>query len=187
MLSKHVALGGLLAIVAISNVGCIQRGPYLGFAAYPIPVSPFFQDKKEDEYWEHERYERVPILGPITQGGVPAALDPPSDDEILRALDKVDPVEGGFPFLYETQRSNVQITKCLISDYVDEPRVYPMIGPAQQHHAHYKCTVYYTRTVRVGWPVPHTLKDEDAREVIYIDHNHLHMVGPVDPGICSDY
>ena len=187
MSSKQIALGGLLAIVAISNVGCIQRGPYLGFAAYPIPVSPFFQDKKEDEFWEHERYERVPILGPITQGGVPQALDPPSDDEILRALEKVDPVEGGFPFLHERQRSNIQITKCLVADYVDPPRVYPMIGPAQQHHAHYKCTVYYTSTVRVGWPIPHTLRDEDSREVIYIDHNHLHMVGPVDPGICSDY
>ena len=29
------------------------------------PVSPYFQDEKEDEFWEHERYERVPILGSV--------------------------------------------------------------------------------------------------------------------------
>ncbi len=69
-----------------------------------------------------------------------------------------------------------------IADYIDPPRVYPMIGPAQQHHAHYKCTIFYEDVQRIGWPVPHTIRDEDAREVIYIDHNHLHMVGNVDPG-----
>ena len=25
-----------------------------------------------------------------------------------------------------------------------------------------------------GWPSPHQLEDDDAREVIYIDHNHFH-------------
>ena len=57
-----------------------------------------------------------------------------------------------------------------------------LLGPAQQHHAHYKCIVYYEDVKRVGWPVPHTLRDEEAQEVIYIDHNHLHMVGNVDTG-----
>ena len=45
----------------------------------------------------------------------------------------------------------------------------------------------FTEVTRVGWPVPHTLKDEDAQEVIYIDHNHLHMVGNVDVGKGSNY
>jgi hypothetical protein len=31
--------------------------------------------------------------------------------------------------------------------------------------------------------VPYTTVDEDSREVIYIDHNHLHMVGDVE---CKD-
>ena len=86
--------------------------------------------------------------------------------------------------LHEVQRNNVRIVKCKISDDVDPPRVYPMVGPAQLHHAHYKCTVYYTEVVRVGWPIPYTTVDEDAREVIYIDHDHLHMVGNVDQGQC---
>jgi hypothetical protein len=159
----------------------------LGILAIPIPVSPYFQDKKEDEAWEKERYGRVPILGPITSGGPPVALDPPSDDEVMRALEKTRPVEGGLPMLYERNRNNVRIVKEKIADYVDPPRQYPLVGPAQQHHAHYKCTVYFEDVVRVGWPVPHTLRDDDAEEVLYIDHNHLHMVGNVDTGVGAKF
>jgi hypothetical protein len=31
------------------------------------------------------------------------------------------------------------------------------------------------------------LVDEDAQEVIYIDHNHFHMVGPVNPGANANF
>lgn len=177
-----------IAVAALGTTGCTSSGgPFLGIAAVPIPVSPYFQKQKEDEFWEHERYARVPILGPITHGGAPKALDPPSDDEIMRALEKSNPVEGGIPFLHERQRNNVRIRKELIADYVDPPRVMPLVGPVQQHHAHYKCTVYYSELTRVGWPMPHTLEDDDAVEVIYIDHNHLHMVGNVDTGVGGNY
>jgi len=181
---------GLLAVAVLTGNGCFwvtTEGPYLGALSIPIPVSPYFQDQKEDEFWEHERYARAPILGPITAGGPPTALDPPSDDQIMRVLERSHPVEGGLPLLYEVQRNNVRITKDLLADYVDPPRVYPLIGPAQLHHAHYKCTIYLSETRRIGWPVPHTLKDEDSIEVVYIDHNHLHMVGNVDPGQSPTY
>jgi len=177
----------VLAMVALSSTGCTTAGPSLGIFAYPIPISPYFQDQKEDKHWEHERYDRVPILGPITAGGPAVALDPPSDDEVMRALEKARPVEGGLPFLHEVQRNNVRIVKEKIADYIDEPRVLPMVGPVQLHHAHYKCSIYFTEVTRVGWPVPHTLTDEDCVEVIYIDHNHLHMVGNVDPGVGTNY
>ena len=72
-----------------------------------------------------ERYERMPILGPITPGSPETALDPPSDDEVMRALEKANPVQGGLPFLYEIQRNNVRIVVEPIADYVDPPRVYP--------------------------------------------------------------
>jgi hypothetical protein len=119
----------------------------------------------------------------VTSGADIVALDPPSDDEVMRALERAQPVQGGVPFLNEHNRNNVRVVKEKIADYIDPPRVYPMIGPAQQHHAHYKCTIYYEDVRRVGWPVPHTLRDEDAREVIYVDHNHLHMVGNVENAI----
>jgi hypothetical protein len=35
--------------------------------------------------------------------------------------------------------------------------------------------------------VPYTYTDEDAQEVIYIDHNHLHMVGNVDTGVGANF
>jgi hypothetical protein len=184
--TTSIALLLALAAGSVASTGCTQLGPSLGIAAFPIPVSVYRQKMKEDEFWNHERYERAPILGPITSGEI-IALDPPSDDEVMRAMERAQPVQGGVPFLWERNRNNVRIVKCKIADYIDPPRFYPLVGPAQQHHAHYKCTVYYEDVRRIGWPVPHTLRDEDAREVIYIDHNHLHMVGNVDTGDCSPY
>lgn len=173
-----------MAVISLGSTGCTHLGPSLGIFAFPVPVSPFFQKKKEDEFWMHERYERAPILGPITSGEI-VALDPPSDDEVMRALEKAQPVQGGIPLLWERNRNDVRIVKEKIADYIDPPRFYPLVGPAQQHHAHYKCTVYYEDVRRIGWPVPHTLVDEDSREVIYVDHNHLHMVGNVDAGAAN--
>jgi hypothetical protein len=182
-----IALIIAVAAGAVSSTGCTHLGPSLGILAFPIPVSPYYQKKKEDEFWMHERYERAPILGPLPAGQEIHALDPPSDDEVMRALEKAQPVQGGIPLLWERNRNNVRIVKEKIADYVDPPRFYPLVGPAQQHHAHYKCTVYYEDVRRIGWPLPHTLRDEDAREVLYIDHNHLHMVGNVDTGMGSPY
>lgn len=170
----------VMAGLSVSSTGCLTLGPNLGVWAFPIPVSAYQQKQKEDRFWEHERYERAPILGPITSGAEIVALDPPSDDEVMRALERAQPVEGGIPLLWERNRNNVRIVKEKCADYVDPPRVYPLIGPAQQHHAQYKCTIYYEDVRRIGWPIPHTLRDEDSREVLYIDHNHLHMVGNVD-------
>src|SRR5687767_3369301 len=185
----HLSPALLLLAVTVTNVGCAFTSVGIDFGPFgiPIPVTPYLQDKKEDEFWNHERYERVPILGPITSEGPVVALDPPSDDEVIRAMERALPLEGGVPLLYEKQRNNVRIVKEKIADYVDPPRFVPLIGPAQLHHAHYKCTVYYTEVTRVGWPVPHTLTDEDAQEVIYIDHNHFHMVGNVDPGVGANF
>jgi hypothetical protein len=72
-----------------------------------------------------------------------------------------------------------------IADYIDPPRVYPLIGPAQLHHAHYKCTIFYSEVTHNGWPLPYTTVDEDSQEVVYIDHEHFHMVGDVGgaPGL----
>ena len=58
---------------------------------------------------ELRRYERMPVLGPLTPGSPEVGLDPPSDDEVMRALEKATPVQGGLPFLHEIQRNNVRI------------------------------------------------------------------------------
>ena len=190
---RNTLLLAAAAFVVLSlpaTTGCVHTGgtgPTIGMLGWPIPVSPFFQDRFEDVHYKHRRYERVPILGPITSGGPVMALDPPSEDEIMRALEDARPLEGGLPLLHEIQRNNCKMTVEPIADYVDPVRVYPLIGPAQQHHAHYKCTIYFTEVTRVGWPIPYTTTDEESQEVIYIDHNHLHMVGNCDPGPGSNY
>ncbi|MES1213525.1 MAG: hypothetical protein ABUL64_02980, partial [Singulisphaera sp.] len=173
MSARHWKRLVLLAAVfpLLTASGCMwplstASGPMWRFP-WPMPVSPYFQKKHEDKFWVHERYERVPILGPVTGPHEPVALDPPSPDEVMRALEKIHPVSGNVPLLYEKQRNNVRMTIEKISDYTDPPRFYPLIGPAQHHHCHYKCTVYYSDTTRCGYPVPTTTVDEDAREVIY--------------------
>ncbi len=183
-MSKRISVAGAL-LLGCCLAGCqTSYGPQAGLWLHPVPVSPFFQKSLEDKYHIKERYDRVPILGPITSGSVPRALDPPSPDEIIRAMPSV---QGGIPFLEEIQRNHLRMTIDPIADYVDPPRFYPLIGWAQLHHCHYKCTIYYTEVTRVGWPIPHTLVDEDASEVIYIDHNHFHIVGNVDGGPSSPY
>lgn len=188
-LSSLIALC-LGAVGLAGSTGCMFplnstfSGPVFNLP-WPVPVSPYFQDKMETDFWNQERYAKVPILGPVTSGGVPTALDPPTPDEVMQAMNRARTVKGGVPLLHEKQRNNVRMVIEPIADYVDPPRVYPLIGPAQLHHAHYKCTIYFSEVTRVGWPVPYTTNDEDAREVIYIDHNHLHMVG-CDPATLGD-
>ena len=180
--------GTLVLLSLLSTTGCTMvAGPNLGILGIPVPVSPYFQKLPEDKFWEHERYERMPVLGPLTPGAPQTAMDEPSDDEVMRALEKARPVQGGLPFMHEIQRNNVRIVKEPITDYIDPPRVYPLTGPAQLHHSHYKCIVYYSEVTRVGWPIPYTTTDEDCQEVVYIDHDHLHMVGNVDPGPGTGY
>ena len=69
------------------------------------------------------------FLGPTTSGGPIVALDPPSDDEIMHALETARPVQGGIPMLWEKQRNNVRIIKEKIADYMDPPRFYPTDRP----------------------------------------------------------
>ena len=186
MIQKRLTLSaaGLLLLALVVTAGCntTYGVPRLGFLGYPIPLSPYLQDEMEDNAWFNERYAKTPILEPLAPGVPAIALDEPSKDEVMRALERARPVEGGIPFVYETQRNNVKITIEPIADFVDPPRAYPMVGPAQLHTAKYKCMVYFTEVTRIGWPIPYTTTNEDAREVIYIDHSHLHMVGNVATG-----
>lgn len=189
--TMYTWVGLLAAAVLLPAAGCsttpVVVGPQLGLLGWPIPVTPYFQKKEEDAAWNTERYKKMPILGPLAAGAPAIALDPPSEDEVMRKLEEARPVQGGFPYLNEVQRTNVRIVVEPLQDSIDPPRSYPLVGPAQLHHAHYKCIVYYTEVTRVGWPVPYTTTNEDCQEVVYIDHDHLHMVGNVDPGPGTGY
>ncbi len=65
--------GGRNGLGSGCSQGITGGHPGWGLANIPIPLSPYFQDRKEDEFWMHERYNRVPILGPVTAGGPPRA------------------------------------------------------------------------------------------------------------------
>lgn len=188
--AKRVALVLGITLATFSNSGCFtliggfadvmytymvfwETGPF-------IPVSAWWQQKVEDKYHWEERYAKVPILDPVEGEHAPLfCLDPPSPDEVMRSLP--DDTQGGFAFLSETTRNNVRIVVEPIVDSIGECRVYPLVGPARLKKCHYKCTVYFDKTLRSDWPIPFTHTDA-TQEVVYVDHDHLiRCAGPDTP------
>ena len=177
---KRIAMLSVMGVFCFSSTGCLLFTGFVGnaldFAAFwettpLIPVSAYYSQQIEDTYWEEERYGKVPILDPIEGENAPLfCLDSPSLDEVMRALP--DHADGGFAFLAESSRNNVRVVIKPIVDRLDECRFVPLVGPARVHHCHYKCTVYYDKTIRSNWPVPFSHTDETT-EVVYIDHDHL--------------
>ena len=179
MTKKIFTMGcvGAFVLAVAATSGCIGvSGPGLGLGSVPVPVSPHHQQVAEDRAFEDLRYGKVAILPPISDANH-IALDPPSDDQVIRELNRARPIAGSVPGLETTFRNIKGITKEIIADYVDPPRAVPLVGPAQLHHAHYKCTVYFEEVTQVGWPIPHQVKIEDGMEVLHIDMDHFHRVG----------
>lgn len=97
----------------------------------------------------------------------------PDAQEILRAMPRVD---RGIPFIYETFRDDIEITTEKLVDRIDAPRFYPLIGPAQIHHRHWKCTVTFTETTTVAYPFPMQTQRK-CKEVVYLDKDRLVLCG----------
>lgn len=148
--------------------GCIPNPLSMGFAT-PIPMQPWVADRIEERLTTNDH--RTPILPPIPPGHRPLCEDPPDRAEILRAMPRVT---RGVPYIYEEFRDDIDFTVEKIGDHIDPPRFYPLIGPAQLHHCHWKCTVFYTETIESSHPFPFRAKKRRS-EVIYIDKDHLHL------------
>ena len=185
-LTRRFALLAGISLMMMSNSGCVLFGLFWSdawamatfYGTTPlIPVSPYYSELIEDAMIREERYDKVPILDPVEGQHAPLfCQDPPSPDEVMRTMPK--DTSGGWVFLAETQRNNVKIVTELIVDRMDEPRFFPLVGPARLHHCHYKCTVYYDLIKRSDWPVPFYFKDESS-QVVYVDHDHLiRVAGP---------
>jgi beta-lactamase regulating signal transducer with metallopeptidase domain len=127
------------------------------------------QDRAGSLTWE----KRVLIVGPVTSGGLPRALDPPNDEEVIRAVQRMREKESRPAFDFP-DGDLLQIITEKIDEYVDPPKSYPRIGRAQQHHVHYKFTLY-RKTSAV----------DDPFAVIYVDHNHFHRVEDLPTGAAS--
>jgi hypothetical protein len=115
-------------------------------------------------------HPRMPVLPPMVPEGS-SCEDPPGQQEILRAMPRVS---RGVSCVYNEYRDDVEFTVEKMTDRVDPPRAYPFIGQAQLHRCHWKCTVYFTETIELGYPSPFRARRRRA-EVVYIDKDHLHV------------
>lgn len=164
-----------LALVAVGQSGCTVSPIYHGVVPFPfwlvIPVPQIIGDNIQERI--EKDYSQVPIMPPVREDSPVFCQDPPSEYDVIRAMKKPSRW-GKIPFLYEKQYNNIEIVVEKIVDTIDDCRVYPLVGPAQLHHCHYKVTVYYDRFRRMNYPFAWEVKDKDV-EVIYIDKDHLHI------------
>jgi hypothetical protein len=155
------------AVVPAGLSGCV---PYSMGIFTPIPVPAWVTERMEEKFCYKNDW-RTPVLPPIREGFPPPTCeDPPDEARILRALPRVT---RGIPYFYEEFRDNIQITTELLVDHIDPPRFFPLVGPAQLHHCHWKCTVYYTETIESGYPFPFRCV-RPRTQVVLIDLDHLH-------------
>jgi hypothetical protein len=156
------------AMVALWASGC---NPFSMGIFTPIPVPPWVPDVIEARLGNNSDFNTV-VLAPIPPGYRPLCEDPPDRATILRAM---PPVVRGVPYILEQFRDDVDFSIERLVDEIDPPRFFPLVGPAQLHHCHYKCTIYYTETVQSDYPFPFQIRKRRV-EVVYIDRDHLHSV-----------
>ena len=166
----------LLAVAAFTAVGGGCNPLTLGFLT-PVPVPPWTAERMEAKL-NHKNDGRTPIMPPIRDGFPPPICeDAPSDAEVLRAMPRVP---RGVPYVYETFRDDIVIVKNRLVDKIDPPRFFPLVGPAQLHHCHWECVIYYNELVQSDYPFPVYVKKARV-QVIYIDKDHLHLYVGADP------
>ena len=171
----------LLAVIGVgllsSMSGCSLFPLLIGQAPMSIPVPPWVSERMEEKYTQRFR-ERTPVMPPILPGSpAPTCDDPPSDEEVIRALPRV---ARGVPFLYEEFRDDFIIVVEKLVDRIDPCTYVPLLGPAQLHHCHFKCTVFYKERKISDYPFPFEVVN-DRVQVVYIDKDHFHLcVSPDD-------
>jgi hypothetical protein len=177
---RGLLTGALLAFFSTNFVGCGLDYAFRNIAplhptawSFAFPILPSQQARLEKDM-AREDTEKVPILDPIPGEFAPAScLDPPSEAEVW---EKVPKFKTGSPVFYETQRNNVRILIEKIGEKVDPCKVYPLAGPCQLVHCHYKCSVYFDEVYTGDYPIPFTHRKPRV-EVVYIDKDHLRRCG----------
>ncbi len=96
--------------------------------------------------------------------------NPPSEAEVWAKVQrKRDDQAVSF---YKAEKKNVRIVTEKIGDKVDPVKIYPLAGPCQLVHKHYKCTVYYDESYTSDYPILFKYVDHKV-EVVYIDKDYL--------------
>lgn len=175
---RGLLAGAMLALVSTNMVGCLPALSYVYRNVSPFhptgwsfawPILPS-QSQRLEEDMAREDTDRVPILDPVPGENAPLpCLDPPSEEEVWR---KVPHFRPGWPALYEVQRNDVQFLIEKIGEKVDPVKVYPLAGPCQLVHCHYKCTVFFLESYWSDYPIPFNHR-KDRIEVVYIDKDYL--------------
>ncbi len=177
---RGLIMGAFLASFSTGMVGCGLSYVYRNISplhptgwSFAWPILPS-QSQRLEEDMQREEADRVPILDPVPgEFGPPPCLDPPSEAEVWQ---KVPKFRSGSPVFYETQRNNVRFLIEKIGDKVDPCKIYPLAGPCQLVHCHYKCTVYFDELYWSDYPIP--FNHRDARvEVVFIDKDYLRRCG----------
>jgi hypothetical protein len=162
-----VLVAGAILVLVNSN-GCYPLSMGIGT---PVPVPPWVTERLEEKY-TYKNDHRTTILPPIKEGFPPPLCeDPPDEGRVLRAMPHIT---RGVPYFYEEFRDSLQVVVERQVDKIDPVRFFPLIGPAQLHHCHWKCTIYYNETVQSDYPFPIQVKRPRV-EVVYIDTDHLHL------------
>jgi RNA polymerase sigma factor (sigma-70 family) len=96
-------------------------------------------------------------------------LESPPAEEVLRALPQGP---RDVPTVLTVSRDDVKVVAERLARQVDPPRFFPLVGVAELHHCHWKCTVYYSETVESKSPFP-VRSTRPRVEVVYIDKDYL--------------
>lgn len=177
---RGLMAGAFLAVISTTHLGCGLDYVFRNMSPMHVtgwslawPILPSQSQRLEDDLKREDR-DKVPILDPIPAEGIGAAcLDPPSEEEVWG---KVHRLKSGAYFLFEAQRNNVRILIEKIGEKVDPCKIYPLAGPCQLVHCHYKCTIYYDELYWADYPIPFNHVDHKV-EVVYIDKDHLRRCG----------
>lgn len=177
---RALMMGALLATTTTSFIGCGIPYVFRSISplhptgwSFPWPILPSQSQRLEDDIKKEER-DKVPILdGPAGEFAPPPCLDPPSEEEIWN---KVPKFKNGCPPFYEVQRNNVRFLVEKIGEKVDPCKIYPLAGPCQLVHCHFKCTIYFDEVYWSDYPIPFNHLDHRV-EVIYIDKDYLRRCG----------
>ena len=169
---------GLLLMAAMVPLATGCNPLAMGFGT-TVPVPAWTAERIEDKY-VHKNDFRTPIMPPIRDGFPPPVCeDAPTEREVLRAMPHVC---RGVPYFLENFRDDIRIVSERLVDKIDPPRFFPLVGPAQLHHCHWKCTIYYTETYQSDYPCPAKVKKQRI-QVVYIDKDHLHQYVGNDPEV----
>jgi hypothetical protein len=114
---------------------------------------------------------KTTVLPPIQPGEELTCAQQPDLAEVLRALPRIEFI----PYVYEVYRNDLEYTAEKLVDRVDAPRFFPLVGSAQIHHCHWKCTVHYTEVVESSYPIAFRYTQQKS-VVVYIDRDHLHLL-----------